>query len=63
MGIGNGISWGDVCPWLDDAHTGFVCVHTCVDVLLIGYIYVPPSSFDQLLASLFCGHAGRLDET
>lgn len=43
----------DIFPLLDDVHAGFVRVRTCADVFLIGYIYVPPSSFDQLLASQF----------
>lgn len=30
-----------------------------MDVFLAGYMYVSHSSFDQLLASLFFGHAGR----
>lgn len=53
LGIGNGVSWGDVFPLPDDVHIGFVLAHTCVIVFLAGFIYVSRASFDQLLASRF----------
>lgn len=58
LGIGNGISWGDVLPLLHDVHVQLcacMCVHTYVAVFLSCYMYVFHSSFDQLLAFLFSG--------
>lgn len=40
---------------------GFVRVHARADVLWTGCVYVPRSSFDQLLGCVFSRHAGRVD--